>query len=59
MTSTIKNVNIDGLPEIVQKYHNTFNRGIKMRSVDIKLETCIDWDIEINTKNLNLRSKVT
>ena len=59
MTSTIKDVNIDELPEIVQKYYNTFHRGIKMRSIDIKLETCIDWDIEINTKNLNLRSKVT
>ena len=42
MTSTIKDVNIDELPEIVQKYYNTFHRGIKMRSIDIKLETCID-----------------
>ena len=42
MTSTIKNVNIDELPEVVQKYHNTFHRGIKMRSIDIKLETYID-----------------
>ena len=42
MTSTIKNVNIDELPEVVQKYHSTFHRGIKMRYIDIKLETYID-----------------
>ena len=35
----IKNVDIDKLGDIVKKYINTYHRTIKMKTVDVKLET--------------------
>ena len=36
MTSVPKNVYIDKLDDIVNKYNNTYHRTIKMKSVDVK-----------------------
>ena len=36
MTSILKNVYIDKLDEIVNKYNNTYHKTIKMKPVDVK-----------------------
>ena len=43
MTSTSKNVYIDKLDNIVNEYNNTCHRTIKMKSLDVKDDTHIDW----------------
>ena len=51
MTSLSKNVYIDKkLDGIVNKYNNTYQSTMKMKSVDIKLSTCIDSNKENNEK---------
>ena len=42
MTSISKNVYIDKLDDIVNKYNNTYHRTIKMKLVDVKDNTYID-----------------
>ena len=36
MTSVSKNVNIDKLDDMVNKYNNTYHNKIKMKPVDVK-----------------------
>ena len=48
MTSTSKNVHIDKLDDIVNKYSNTYHRIIKMKPVDVKPSSFIDFDKENN-----------
>ena len=43
MTSVSKNVYIDKLDDIVGEYNNTFHRTIKMKPVDVRDNTCIDF----------------
>ena len=50
MTSISKNVYIDKL-DIVKKYNNTYHRSIKMKPVDVKDNTYIDFKKEINNKD--------
>ena len=42
MTSISKNVYIDKLDDIVNKYNNTYHSTIKMKPVDVKSTTYID-----------------
>ena len=51
MTSISKNVYIDKLDDIVNKYNNTYHRTIKMKPVDVKSNTYIDSSKEINEKD--------
>ena len=51
MTSISKNVCIDKLDDIVKKYNNTYHTSIKMKPVDVKDNTYIDFKKEINDKN--------
>ena len=51
MTSVSKNVYIDKLDDIVNKYNNTYHSTIKMKSVDVKLNTYVDSSEEINDKD--------
>ena len=51
MTSISKNVYIDKLDYIVNKYNNTYHTSIKMRPVDVKDNTYIDFKKESNDKN--------
>ena len=44
MTSITKNVYIDKLDDIVNKYNNTYHSTIKMEPVDVKLSTYIDFN---------------
>ena len=50
MTSVQKNVYIDKLDDIVNKYNNTYYSTIKMKSVKVKSKTYIDSSKEINDK---------
>ena len=51
MTSISKNVYIDKLDDIVNKYNNTYHSTIKMKPVDVKSSTYIDSSKEINDKD--------
>ena len=42
---------IDKLDEIINKYNNTYYSTIKMKSVDVKWNTCINSSKEINNKD--------
>ena len=55
MTSIPKNVYIDKLDDVVNKYNNTYHRTTKMRLVDVKSSTYIDSSKEINDKDLKLK----
>ena len=44
MTSVSKNVYIDKLDDIVNEYNNTYHRTIKMKPVDVKDNTYIDFE---------------
>ena len=48
MTSTSKNVCIDKLDDIVNKYNNTCNITIKMKPVDVMSSKYIDFDKKNN-----------
>ena len=49
MTSISKNKYKDKLDDIVNKYNNTYST-IKMKAVDVKSNTCINYSKEINEK---------
>ena len=51
MTSISKNVYIDKLDDIVNEYNNTYHRTIKMKPVDVKNNTYIDSNKEVNDKD--------
>ena len=48
MTSISKNVYIDKLDDIVNEYNNTYHRTIKMKPIDVKDNTYIDFGKEVN-----------
>ena len=48
MTSTSKNVYIDKLDDIVDEYNNKYHRAIKMKPIDVKNNTYINIDKELN-----------
>ena len=51
MTSILKNVYIDELDDIVNRYSNQYNSTIKMKPVDVNSSTYIDPSKEINNKS--------
>ena len=51
MTLVSKNVYIDKLNDIVGEYNNTYHRTIKMKPVDVKDNTYIDFKKEVNDKD--------
>ena len=51
MTAISKNVYIDKLDEIVNEYNNTYHRTIKIKLVDVKDNTYIDFKKEVNDKD--------
>ena len=50
-----KNVYIDKLVDIVNKYNNTYLSAIKIKSVDVKSSTHIDLNRENINKIVNLK----
>ena len=55
MTSTSKNVYIDKLDNIVNKYNNTYHSKIKMKPVDVKSSTYIDSSKDDNENDPKLK----
>ena len=51
MTSRPKNLYINKLDDIVGDYNNTYHRTIKMKPVDVKYDTYIDFKKEVNDKD--------
>ena len=51
MTSVSKNVYINKLVEIVNKYNNIYHKRIKMKPVDVKDNTYTDFGKEVNDKD--------
>ena len=58
MTSISKNVYIDKLNAIVNKYNNTYHTTIKMRSINVKDNTYINTSNKINYKDPKFRDYV-
>ena len=51
MTSISKNVYIDKLDDKVDEHNNTYHTTIKMKPIDVKDNTYINTDKEINNKD--------
>ena len=51
INSISKNVYIDKLDDIVNEYNNTYHRTIKMKPIDVKDNTYINTDKEVNDKD--------
>ena len=50
-TSISKNVYIDKLDDIMNEYNNTYHTTIKMKPIDVKYNTYINTDKEVNDKD--------
>ena len=48
MTSTSKNVYIDKLDDILHKYNNKNHRTVKMKPIDVKDNTYLDFSKDVN-----------
>ena len=55
MTSVSKNVYTDKLVDVVGEYNNTYHRTIKMRPIDVKNNTYIDFKKEVNDEDAKLK----
>ena len=55
MTSVSKNVYIDKLDDIVDEYNNAYHKTIKMKPADVKDNTYIDFEKEINDKDAKFK----
>ena len=51
MTTISKNVYFDVLDDFVDKYNNTVHKTIKIKPIDIKDNTYIDFKKEVNNKD--------
>ena len=51
MTSVSKNIYIDKLDDIGNKYNNTYDSTIQMKRADVKSNTYIESSQKINDKN--------
>ena len=53
MISILKNMYIDKLPDIVNKYNNAYHRAMKMKLNDVKPSTYSDFGVNNNNNNNN------
>ena len=56
MTAISKNVYINELDDIVNKYNNTVHRTIKMKPIDVTNYSYAEYNEETNKKFLNIKS---
>ena len=59
MTSVSKNVYIDKLDDIVNEYNNKYHRTVKMKPVDVRDNTYVDFKKKLIIKILNLKLVIT
>ena len=55
MTTISKNVYIDVLNDIVNKYNNTVHKTTKMKSIDVTGNSYAEYSEDFNKKGLNLK----
>ena len=55
MTTISKNVYIDVLNDIVNKYNNTVHRTIKIKPIDVTNDSYVEYNEDSNKKILNLK----
>ena len=51
MSSISKDVYIAKFYDIVNEYNNTYHKRIRMKTIDVKNNTCINIGKEVNGKN--------
>ena len=51
MTAILKNVYFDVIDDIVDKYKDTYHKTIKMKPIDVKSDSCADYNEESNEKD--------
>ena len=51
MTAISKNVNFHVLDDIVNKYHSTFHRSIRMKPIDVTSDSYAEYSKGSNEKN--------
>ena len=51
MRAISKNVYFDALDDIVDKYNNTYPRTIKMKPIDVKRDSFVEYNEESNRKD--------
>ena len=55
MTAISINVDTNQLDDTVSEYNNTYHRKLKMKPVDVKDNTYIDFEKEVNNKDPKLK----
>ena len=55
MTAVSKNVYIDKLHDIINEYKSTYDRTIKMKPIEVKYQTDIDYSKESNDNDLKFK----
>ena len=55
MTTISKNVYIDVLHDVVNKYNNTVHRTIKTKPIDVTDDSYVEYNKDFNKKVLNLK----
>ena len=58
MTSISKNIYIDQLDGMVSEYDDTYHRAIKMKPIDVKDNTYIDFKKEVNDKDPKFKVQI-
>ena len=48
MAAVSKNVSLDVLDDIVNKYNNTFHKTIKMKPIDVKSDSFAEYNVDSN-----------
>ena len=56
MTSISKNVYINKLDGIVNQYNNTYHRTTKMKTVDVKKNTYVEFSKKVNGKDSKFKA---
>ena len=51
MTTILKNVSIDSLNDIVNKYYNTVHKTIKMKPIDVTGDSYVEYNENFNKKS--------
>ena len=55
MTLISRNVYVDKTDDIINEYNNTYHTTIKMKPIDVKDNTCINFSKKLMIKILNFK----